>query len=107
MSEGIIVEKKPKARYFGQRNDDDSSPVERIKVDSSKKAKSFEGEVINVSETSKFFKKYHLRNGNKGQYGSKFDPEQKGKINRGRRVKIKIDPYALERHSRKIGFSTF
>lgn len=87
--------KKPVARYFSDTKQNDTEDVERIKVDSKKKAESFKGDVIKVQEKVKFFpqSKWNNRSGN-----------QKGKFqkNKNKNLQLKVDPYARERHSSKF-----
>lgn len=105
MSEVIEKLKKPEkktVRYFSDVNKNDSGDVERINVNS-KKAATFEGEVIQVQQKAKFYAK--------SKWDNKRPENAKHGHNKRKKslVKIEIDPYAKDRHSREyfnpIGFS--
>lgn len=86
-------QKKP-VRYFSDVNKVDSGDVERIKVDNKKKAIAFKGEVIQVKEKAKFFPKSKWNNKRPDKVGNKFMKHKNS-------VKIEVDPYAKDRHTRK------
>lgn len=98
MSEEIEKFKKPEkkpVRYFSDVKKDDSADVERIKVSNQKKAIPFKGDVIRVQEKEKFYAK------------SKWDNKRPENARHGQQkrkkslVKLEVDPYAKDRHSRK------
>lgn len=99
MSEEIEKLKKPSkkattVRYFGQVNKiEKEDDVEHIKVDNKKKPIAFKGEVIEVQETAKFYAKSKWNNKRPGNARSKHKKPL---------VKIEVDPYARDRHSRKF-----
>ncbi|XP_031626620.1 WD repeat-containing protein 46 [Contarinia nasturtii] len=86
--------KKP-VRYFSDVRKVESEDVEQIQVNNKKKATSFKGEVIQVREKEKFYAKSKWNNKrpeNVKQYGQN---KRKKSL-----VKIEVDPYAKDRHSR-------
>lgn len=83
---------KPVARYFGALKDEENSKdVQRIPVNIKKKAKSFEGDVIQVEAKAKRFDKtvWQNRKGMKKHFKNR------------KPVQLSVDPYALQRHSRE------
>lgn len=103
MSEEIEKLKKPQkkavVRYFGDGNKVASDDTEHIKVDNKKKPIGFHGEVIQVNETAKFYAKSKFKNKRPENARNKFKKRKKDL------VKIEVDPYAKERHSRKFTFA--
>lgn len=98
MSEEIEKLKKPEkkvVRYFSDVNKSESGDVEQIKVNNKKKAISFNGDVIRVQEKAKFYAK--------SKWDNKRPENAKNWQNKRKKglVKIEVDPYAKERHSRK------
>lgn len=92
-------QKKPIVRYFGDGNKLDSSEdAEHIKVNNKKEPIGFNGEVIQVEETAKFYAKSKFKNKKPENPRNKFIKRKKGL------VKIEVDPYARDRHSRKCFF---
>lgn len=87
-------QKKKTVRYFGEVNKIESEDVEHIKVDNKKKPNSFDGEVIQVQEKAKFYAKSKWNN-KRPENPRKFNKPKKGL------VKIEVDPYARDRHTRK------
>lgn len=93
-----FVKKKPVARYFGAGAQVDHKDVQRIPVDTKKKTNPFKGDVIQVDEQAKFF------------FKSKYSKQGKlksSKFLKQKNVKLKLDPYALQKHSSEfnIGFN--
>lgn len=88
-------QKKPTVRYFDQVNKVDSDDVEHIKVNNNKKSIPFKGEVIQVQEKAKFYAK--------SKWNNKRPENVRNKFNKHKRslVKLEVDPYAKDRHSRK------
>lgn len=100
MSEEIEKFKKPQkktVRYFGDVNKGDD--VEHIKVDTTKKAIPFKGDVIQVQEKAKFYGKSIWKN-------KRPEPQNRFKRNR-KAIKVEVDPYAKQRHSREWEISYF
>lgn len=98
MSEEIEKLKKPQpkktVRYFGEVNKIESEDVEHIAVNNKKKAIPFKGEVIQVQESEKFYaKKWHNKRPDNAR--DKFIKRKK------KLVKIEVNPYAKDRHSRE------
>lgn len=98
MSEEIEKFKKPEkktVRYFSEINKIESENVEQIKVTNKKKALPFNGEIIQVGKKEKFYAK------------SKWNNKRPEHVRHGQNkrkkslVKIEIDPYAKDRHSRE------
>lgn len=88
-------QKKP-VRYFGEvnnKNDDDK--IERIEVNTKKKGLPFKGDVIQVQEKAKFYGKTIWRNKRPEKGQNKFKKNRKA-------IKVEVDPYAKQRHSRKL-----
>lgn len=88
-------QKKPIVRYFGDGNKVESEDAEHIKVNNKKNPIGFNGEVIQVAETAKFYAKSKFKNKKPENGRNKFIKRKKGL------VKIEVDPYARDRHSRK------
>lgn len=85
-----VFKKKPVARYFGAGASVDHKDVQRIPVDIKKKTAPFKGDVIKVDEKAKFF------------FKSKYSKQGKlknSKFLKPKNVKLKVDPYALQKHS--------
>lgn len=106
MSEEIGKLKKPQqkriARYFGDGNKLESADdAEHIRINNKKKPIGFNGEVIQVEETAKFYAKSKFKNKRPENGRNKFMKRKKGL------VKIEVDPYARDRHSRKCFFFYF
>lgn len=98
MSEEIEKFKKPQkktVRYFGEVNKIESGDVEHIKVNSKQKSIGFKGEVIQVQQKEKFFAKSKYKNKRPENVRNTFKKPKK------QLVKIEVDPYARDRHSRK------
>lgn len=95
-------QKKPIVRYFGDGNKIDSEDAEHIKVNNKKKPIGFHGEVIEVNETAKFYAKSKFKNKKPENARNKFNKHKKKPL-----VKIEVDPYARDRHSRKHTFFVF
>lgn len=95
MSEEIEKFKKPQkkpVRYFSDVNKVDEENVERIEVSNKKKANPFKGEVIQVQEKARFYGKSIWKN----KRPDNFKPKRNRKA-----IKVEVDPYAKDRHSRK------
>lgn len=90
------VKKRPVARYFGALSQDDKKDVERIQVDVKKKPKSFQGDVIQVEEKAKYFPKAKWASKGKGANKTKQKSVKRPKLS------LKVDPYAIQKHSRKF-----
>lgn len=89
-------QKKPTVRYFGEINNKiESDDVEHIKVNNKTKPIPFKGEVIQVQEKAKFYAKSKWNNKRPENPRNKFNKRKKNL------VKIEVDPYARDRHSRK------
>lgn len=102
MSEEIEKFKKPQkrtVRYFGETNKVDSNDTEHINVNNQKKAIQFKGEVIQVQEKAKFYAKSKYAN-IRPEYPRHLIKKKKRSL-----VKLDVDPYAKERHSRKYTLS--
>lgn len=84
--------KKPVVRYFSDNKQGDTETVERIKVNSERKAEAFKGDVIRVKEKVRFVpkSKWNNRSG---------DQRDRFQNNKRKNLQIKVDPYARERHS--------
>lgn len=98
MSEEVEKLKKPvkkPVRYFSDVNKVKNEDVEQIPVNNKKKASLFKGEVIQVQEKAKFYAKSKWNN--KRPENARHGPNKRKKS----LVKIEVDPYAKERHSRK------
>lgn len=98
MSEEIEKLQKPQkkaVRYFGDVNRVKSEDVEHITVNTKKKSTSFDGEVIQVKEKAKFFAKSKWKNKRPENARNNFKRPKKPL------VKLEVDPYARDRHSRK------
>lgn len=92
------TQKKPIVRYFGDGNKVDTEDAEHIQVNNKKKPIGFHGEVIQVDETAKFYAKSKFKNKRPENARNKFKKRKKDL------VKIEVDPYAKDRHSRKFSF---
>lgn len=88
-------QKKPTVRYFGEINKIESDDVEHIKVNNKKASIPFKGEVIQMQEKAKFYAKSKWNNKRPENPRNKFNKRKKNL------VKIEVDPYARDRHSRK------
>lgn len=87
-------QKKKTVRYFGDVNKIESEDVEHIKVDNKKKPIPFKGEVIQVKEKAKFYAQSKWNNKRPENPRNQFKKPKKSL------VKIHVDPYAKDRHSR-------
>lgn len=99
MSEEIEKLKKPTkmpiVRYFGETNKVDTGDVEHIKVNNKKKAIDFKGDVIQVREKAKYYAQ--------SKWNNKRPENARNMMNKKKKpfVKLEVDPYAKERHSRE------
>lgn len=88
-------QKKP-VRYFSETNNKhDEDKIERIEVNTKKKGNPFKGDVIQVQEKAKFYGKTIWKNKRPEKGQNKFKRNRKP-------IKVEIDPYAKQRHSRKL-----
>lgn len=88
------VKPRPVARYFGAIQKDDSKDTQHIPVDIKKKTKPFKGDVIEVGTKAKPFGKTKWISQKRAQQQNKHYKNRKN-------LNITVDPYALQRHSRK------
>lgn len=98
MSEEIEKLQKPQkkpVRYFGDVKKFESTDVEHIPVNPKQKSNSFNGEVIKVQQKAKFFAKSKWQNQRPENVRNNFKKPKK------QLVKLEVDPYARDRHSRK------
>lgn len=98
MSEEIEKFKKPEkktVRYFSDVNKTDAGDVEQINVNNKKKAIAFKGEVIQVQKREKFYAQSKWNNKRPENVRNPFNKRKKSL------VKIEVDPYAKDRHSRE------
>lgn len=99
MSEEIEKLKRPQkkpVRYFSEvNNKNDEDKIERIEVNTKKKGLPFKGDVIQVQEKAKFYGKTIWRNKRPEKGQNKFKRNRKA-------IKVEVDPYAKQRHSRKL-----
>lgn len=88
-------QKKATIRYFGDTNKVDSGDAEHINVNNRNKAIPFKGEVIQVKERAKFY--------SQSKWNNKRPENVQNLMHKKKRtlVKLEVDPYAKERHSRK------
>lgn len=98
MTEEIEKLKKPQkkpVRYFSDVQKFDESTVEHVEVNKKKKSNAFNGEVIQVQEKAKFYGKTIWKNKRPANGQNKFVRNRKP-------IKVEVDPYAKQRHSRKL-----
>lgn len=98
MSEEIEKLKKPEkkvVRYFSDVNRVNKDDVEQINVNNKKKAIPFKGEVIEVQNKAKFYAKSKWKNKRPENAKQGWNKRKKSL------VKLEVDPYAMNRHSRE------
>lgn len=87
--------KKGPVRYFGDGGNKNSETKPKVKAESD----GFDGEVIQVNERPR-----HRQWKNKSQLNKANQNGNKFRSNFKQRVQTKIDPHALDRHTRKFSF---
>lgn len=94
-----IPAKKGPARYFGDGGNKKSEIKPKIKADSD----GFDGEVIQVNEKPR--NRFNRQWPNKGNRFGGNQNRNKFQSNFKKRVQTKIDPHALDRHTRKYSIN--